>query len=166
MEPKIKSEIGFVISMFILLFLIFQLFVHVDGGFTAGGWSGKNDNNKLKSKTVPPRRRNRYEQGLLPNHQSKLNSRLNTMDQAVGGSSANQMLLRKLFRNYIREAMPDSPVLIHFDLLLIKLKSSSEKEGFFESVIGLFIVINSLTLTSCRIKKSLLNCFRNGLTKE
>ena len=65
---------------------------------------------------------------------------ITTSSKARKDDEANQELLRSLFRNYVKEAMPERPVQVKMDVLLIKFRSTLEKEGIFESVIGLFIV--------------------------
>ena len=48
-------------------------------------------------------------------------------------------LLTFLFRNYRKEIVPKKPTTIKLDLLLIKVKSTNEREGIFETVVALFI---------------------------
>ena len=48
-------------------------------------------------------------------------------------------LLVKVQTNYKKETLPSRPLVIHLDTLLLKVKSTVEKEGIFESVIALFI---------------------------
>ena len=48
-------------------------------------------------------------------------------------------LIRKLFSNYHKATQPVRPLVVHMDVLLIKVKNTVEKEGIFESVVALFI---------------------------
>ena len=51
-------------------------------------------------------------------------------------------LFSSLFANYRKEVVPDPPVHVKLDLLLLRVKTAIEKEGIFETVIALLIVRN------------------------
>ena len=48
-------------------------------------------------------------------------------------------LLEDIFGDYHKELVPLRPTIIKLDLLLLKVKSTIEKEGIFESVVALFM---------------------------
>ena len=62
-------------------------------------------------------------------------------------SSKEQLLIRKVLGNYNKEIMPERPVVVSLELLLIKVKSTIEKEGIFECVVALFIEWQDKRLT-------------------
>ena len=52
-----------------------------------------------------------------------------------------------LFDNYDKELMPSRPVVVSLDVLLLKVKTTSEREGIFESVVALFIEWHDYRMT-------------------
>ena len=60
--------------------------------------------------------------------------------QNVNETNSLNELLGSIFSNYHKELVPKRPTVVKMDLLLLKVKSTVEKEGIFESVVALFIV--------------------------